>query len=165
MTRLIPLSFSFRADDLSNGCAGIPDFPLQRKTNRGKVRTGRYRTMSTDVTNAEAKSDSEVDPNIPEGVLASMQAFWRDLPEMLTHRRWRDRLVCYHRNERIGIAKTSWELLEKCEERNLTDDEWFIGRIWPEGLPPWIIEEIEGGGHEIDYDPEEIPDESTGETR
>src|SRR5882724_6130634 len=46
---------------------------------------------------------------VPPGILRSQQAYWRDLPELLKRWRYRGRWVCYHDDERIGIAKTKTE--------------------------------------------------------
>src|SRR5437762_2730912 len=48
--------------------------------------------------------DAEVAPDIPPGIFRAQQAFWRDLPQLLSQRKLRGRWVCYHGDQRIGIG-------------------------------------------------------------
>ncbi len=48
----------------------------------------------------------EPPPGIAPMILRSMQAFWRDLPEMLKHRRNRGKWAAYHGEERVAIARS-----------------------------------------------------------
>ncbi len=86
-----------------------------------------------------AETSYEVHPMM----LQSQKAFWRDLPELLKQRRLRGKWVCYHGDERIGIAKTGTELVQTCRERGVSDDEFHLDRIEDHPLPPWEAEEIE----------------------
>jgi hypothetical protein len=54
----------------------------------------------------------------------SIEAFRRDLPEMLkSHRgRW----VAYHGDERIGFGNTQTELVQECFQRGLTRDDFVV---------------------------------------
>jgi len=71
-------------------------------------------------TKIQELMDSEPLPMIQE----SIQAFRRDLPEMLkSHRgKW----VAYHGDDRIGFGKTQTELYQKCFRRGLTRDDFVV---------------------------------------
>ena len=90
---------------------------------------------------------------IPPGILRSQQAFWRDLPDLLKARRTRGKWVCYHGDERVGVARTERELVRECVRRGLPDDEYHTDVIEPRSLAPWEVEEIEPGGRGVDDDP------------
>jgi hypothetical protein len=80
---------------------------------------------------------------IPPGILRSQEAFWRDLPELLSQKKLRDQWVCYHGNERIGIAKDDIPLIRECIRRKLPEDSYYLGIICHHDLAPWETEEIE----------------------
>jgi hypothetical protein len=90
-----------------------------------------------------------VDPGVPPGILQSQQAFWRDLPELLKHDQNRGKWVCYHGDERIGIADTKRELVRECLRRQLRDDEYDFDVIEPRKLPPWEPDDVDFGGNEV----------------
>jgi hypothetical protein len=98
----------------------------------------------------KAEEFAAVPTEVPPGILRSQQAFWRDLPELLKNKKNRGKWVCYHGNERIGIAKKSTDLIQQCLRRGLKNDEYDLDIIEPHELPPWEPEEIEMGGHEVD---------------
>jgi hypothetical protein len=79
----------------------------------------------------------------PTGVRASQEAYWRDLPQLLSlkseHRQW----VAYHRNERVGFGRTMAELYEECMGRGLKTHDFYVDRLEPRALPPWEEESIE----------------------
>jgi hypothetical protein len=88
----------------------------------------------TDVLPApEHKPPAEIGPQR----LRSMQAFWRDLPELLKTRRNHGRWVAYRENERVGFGKTQAELYQDCFRRGLQRGEFYIGRIKASDVPPW----------------------------
>ena len=94
-------------------------------------------------------------PGIPPGILRSQQAFWRDLPHLLSQPKLRGRWVCYHGGERIGIG-TYEELIRQCGRRGIPDDAFYLGRIRPRELPPWEPEDVEPlGPHHLEDDPTE----------
>lgn len=86
---------------------------------------------------------------VPAGILRSQQAFWRDLPELLKDERNHGKWVCYHGDERVGVASTQRELIAECLHRGLKDDQYDLDVIEPHVLPPWEPEEIERGGNEV----------------
>jgi len=103
-----------------------------------------------DVLEREAGSASaNVAPGITPGILRSQQAFWRDLPQLLTQKKLLGKWVCYHGDERIGIGRYE-DLIRECNRRGLRDDAYDLGVIEPYARPPWEPEEIEPGGHEVD---------------
>ena len=98
---------------------------------------------------------TEVAPGIPPGILRSQQAFWRDLPHLLSQRKLRGRWVCYHGDERISIG-TYDDLIRECGRRGILDDAFYLGRILPRELPPWEPEDVEPlGPHHREDDPTE----------
>ncbi len=98
---------------------------------------------------------SDCDGIVPPGILRSQQAFWRDLPELLRNKRNRGKWVCYHCDERVGIAKSDEPLIRECIRRRIPENAYHLDVIAPHALPPWEPEEIEGGGHEVDEDIDE----------
>ena len=85
---------------------------------------------------------AEVAPGIPPGILRSQQAFWRDLPHLLSQRKLREQWVCYHGDERIGIGAYR-DLIRECIRRGIPDDAFYLGRISPHAIPPWEPEDVE----------------------
>jgi hypothetical protein len=79
---------------------------------------------------------------IPPGILRSQQAFWRDLPQLLRNPRNHGQWVCYHGEERVGIARTQRELIAECVRRGLPDDQYHTDVIEPRELAPWEVEEV-----------------------
>ncbi len=87
---------------------------------------------------------------IPPGIRRSQEAFWRDLPELLNSKKHHGRWVCYHGDERIGIAREDAELIRQCLRQGLSDDAYYLDVIESRSLAPWEVEEIEPGGHQVD---------------
>ena len=89
---------------------------------------------------------AEVDPKpwieqeIPEGILRSQDAFFRDLPELLKDPRLRGRWVIYHGDERIGIADDDEPLIRECLRRGLKREEYDTFIIRPQSREPEQIE-------------------------
>ncbi len=80
---------------------------------------------------------------IPPGILRSQQAFWRDLPELLRHRRNRGRWAAYHGDEQIGVAADRMKLVREIRRRGLSQDDYYFGRIEPHDQAPWEPIEVE----------------------
>ncbi len=93
---------------------------------------------------------------IPPGILRSQQAFWRDLPELLRHKRNRGRWAAYHGDEQIGVDADEVKLVREIVRRGIAGDDYYMGRIEPEDQPPWEPIEVESLPHG--------PDEILGET-
>lgn len=108
-----------------------------------------YEHVRSLLEGSAAPHTSEVASDVPPGILRSQQAFWRDLPELLKNKRNHGKWVCYHGDERVGIARTQREIIKECLRRGLKDDEYDLDVIEPHALPPWEAEEIESGGNEI----------------
>jgi hypothetical protein len=98
---------------------------------------------------------SALDVGVPEGIRRSQEAFWRDLPHLLSQRKLRGQWVCYHGDNRIGTG--SYEsLIRECLRRGLPDDSYHLDRIVSRELPPWEPEEVEPlGAHHLDDYPTE----------
>ena len=56
-------------------------------------------------------------PEIAPGIRRSMEAYWRDLPQLLPLKSRKRRWVAYHGDERIGIAKDDEPLIRECLRR------------------------------------------------
>ena len=78
-------------------------------------------------------------PEIAPGILRSQQAFWRDLPELLKHRRNRGKWAAYHGEERVAISRSDVDAYQECFRRGLKHEEFYVGKVEadPEGIPPW----------------------------
>lgn len=78
--------------------------------------------------------------DIPEGILRSQDAFFRDLPELLKDESLRDMWVIYHGDERIGVAPKQLPLIEECNRRGLKREEYDVFVIRPQSREPEEIE-------------------------
>ena len=78
-----------------------------------------------------ADSDHSATEQVPQGILRSKEAFLRELPSLLTRKKWHRRWVLYRDEEQIGIAKRPDKLLKECAKRGLKNDEYYIGVIEP----------------------------------
>ena len=78
-------------------------------------------------------------PEIAPLMLRAMQAFWRDLPELLQKRRNRGKWAAYHGDERVVIARSEVEAYQECFRRGLKRGEFYVGWLEPsrDGIPPW----------------------------
>jgi hypothetical protein len=108
--------------------------------------------------------DAEEPPaGINPQMLRSMQAYWRDLPELLKVKRNRGRWVAYHGDERVGLGKTQTEMYQQCFRRGLQRGEFYVGKIEtdPDGIPPWGTFQSDWSLYEVTEDEEEgAPPES-----
>jgi hypothetical protein len=91
-------------------------------------------------------------PGIAPLLLRSMQAYWRDLPELLQAKSRQWRWVGYHAEERIGFGKTEAELYQEAFRRGLQRGEFYVGILEadPEGIPPWGTIESDWSLYEAD---------------
>jgi hypothetical protein len=79
----------------------------------------------------------EPPPGIDPLTLRSMQAFWRDLPELLRNKRNKGKWAAYHGDERVGVGKSQTEMYQECFRRGLQRGEFYVGRIDTDDTPPW----------------------------
>jgi hypothetical protein len=70
--------------------------------------------------------------DIPEGILRSQDAFFRDLPELLKDESLQGKWIGYHGDERIGIASSMKDLIVECNRRGLADDQYDLFVIGPQ---------------------------------
>ncbi|MBV9122488.1 MAG: hypothetical protein JO112_03870 [Planctomycetes bacterium] len=91
----------------------------------------------------EKGPEPEETAGIPPGILRSQQAFWRDLPELLKNRRHYLKWAAYHGDERIGIGSTPTELIREILRQGIPREDYYVGRIQPQDLPPWEPIEVE----------------------
>jgi hypothetical protein len=93
----------------------------------------------------EPKEERQTDvvDGIPSGVLHSQQAFWRDLPELVSQKNLRGQWVCYAGDERMGTGPTERALIRECLRRGLRDDEYYTDVIEMRKHAPWEVEEVE----------------------
>jgi hypothetical protein len=82
----------------------------------------------------EQGKDVSKTQDIALGIRRSQQAYRRDLPALLAWKEWIGQWVCYHGDERIGIAPTMAVLMRECLNRGWNDSEFIIARIEPAGL-------------------------------
>lgn len=94
----------------------------------------------------------ETAAEIPPAILRAMRAFWRDLPELLRHRRDRGRWVAYHGDERIDLGKTRAEVYQRCLRRGLRLGEFYVTLIGEREAPPWVPTPLEESLFEVTDD-------------
>jgi hypothetical protein len=77
--------------------------------------------------------------SIAPEMLRSMQAYWRELPELLKCKSKARRWVAFHGDDRVGFGKSQTELYQECLRRGWQRGEFYVGRLEadPEGIPPW----------------------------
>jgi len=82
-------------------------------------------------------------PEIKPMVLRSMQAFWRDLPRLLMHKRNHRKWAAYHGEERVAITRDNVDAHQACIRRGLGSGEYYVGKLAPapDGIPPWGMRE------------------------
>jgi hypothetical protein len=97
-------------------------------------------------------------PDIPPMIFRSMQAFWRDLPELLKKRRNRGKWAAYHGDERVVIARSAVDAYRECFRRGLKRGEFYVDKLEPdpEEIPPWGTFESDRSLYEF-TDPDEPP--------
>ena len=90
-------------------------------------------------------------PQIPPLRLHSMQAFWRDLTELLKVRRNRGRWAAYHGEERVAISRSPADAYQECFRRGLKRGEFFVGWLKeePDGISPWGTFESDWSLYEV----------------
>jgi hypothetical protein len=128
-----------------------------RKAGEGPVRLLDPETNRTYYLVAEAPSHSvaEATPlllgrGVPEGIARSRSAFLRDLPQLLQLRRGKKLRVAYHGEERMAFGSTETDLYQECYRRGLKEEEFSVGQLVYHPRDD-EAEEIEPGGHEVDY--------------
>jgi hypothetical protein len=82
--------------------------------------------------------------DIPPLIQRSMDAFRRDLPELLKTKKLAGQWVAYHGDQRIGLGSKKAPLYQQCLKRGLKIDEFIVMCVTPD-LPDEI-------------DPEELMD-------
>ena len=112
----------------------------------------RYRYIGQFLDRVQAKARQVLDVpdpsasgatfEIPPGIRCSQEAFWRDLPELLKNKKNRGKWVCYHGEERLGIAAREEPLLRECLRRGIPDDAYHLDVIEPQAIPPWEPEDV-----------------------
>lgn len=75
----------------------------------------------------------------PPMITKSIEAFRRDLPEML--KKHRGRWVAYHGDERIGFGRRETPLYQECLRRGLSRDEFIVCVVERDAFDPG--EEVE----------------------
>jgi hypothetical protein len=88
---------------------------------------------------ATRRAAGQPNPEIKPMVLRSMQAFWRDLPRLLMHRRNHRKWAAYHGDERVAITRDDVDAYQACFRRGLHRGEFYVGKLEPapDGIPPW----------------------------
>jgi len=83
-----------------------------------------------------------------------MEAYWRDLPELLKSR-YRGKWVAYHGDERIGVNRDKARLVLECYRRGLTDEEIWVDMVAPHYQPPWEPHDMDDWGELPDGESEQ----------
>ena len=91
----------------------------------------------------------EPPPGIEPLMLRSMQAFWRDLPELLKLKSKARQWVGYHGDERVAFGRDDLDVYKACFARGLKRDEFYVGWIKPDDTPPWGTIEVDGSLYEF----------------
>src|SRR6266436_5222609 len=89
-----------------------------------------------DTTKQHEAPAETVDPRYPIapiGIVRSRDAFLRDLPALLANPKYDRWLAVYCGNERIALAETHDEIIRQCKERDLKEDEYYMGCIGSHG--------------------------------
>jgi hypothetical protein len=98
----------------------------------------------------QAQSATAAWPSVPPAAQRSKAAFLRDLPKLLSDKRKNRKWVAYHGDECIALGATQRELLRKCLERGLREEECYVGMIVPHAPEPESVDpslfEFEGNG-------------------
>jgi hypothetical protein len=74
---------------------------------------------------AQIKALLQSDP--PPMIQKSIEAFRRDLPELLTTHK--GKWVAYHGDAQLGFGRTQTELYVECFRRGLTRDDFVVGFV------------------------------------
>jgi hypothetical protein len=77
---------------------------------------------------------------VPEGIRRAKEAFLRDLPELMSRKRFRDRWVVYHLEKRIGIWRNPRRMERIIVKLGLPEDEIYYGVIAPYPDEPEEVE-------------------------
>jgi hypothetical protein len=109
-----------------------------------------------DLLHPSSRPSPEPSPQIAPLMVRSMQAYWRDLPELLKLKSRRCRWVAYYTDERIGLGRTQAELCEEAFRRGLGPNDFYVGLLEadPEGIPPWGTVEADWSLYEADESPD-----------
>jgi hypothetical protein len=99
-----------------------------------------------------APDDSSNVPDIAPGIRRSQEAYWRDLPQLLSLRSRKRLWVAYHGDERVGFDTDKAKLCQECYRRGFRADELYFGRVEPHYAPPWEPEDMDAFGEEPDED-------------
>jgi hypothetical protein len=110
------------------------------------------------LTGARQQAAGEPHPDIPPMILRSQQAFWRDLPRLLSDRRNHRKWAAYHGEDRVAIARSEVDAYQECFRRGLNRGEFYVGKLdaHPDGIAPWGTIECDRSLYEA-TDPDEAP--------
>lgn len=75
-------------------------------------------------------------------MLASQEAYWRDLPELLKQKSRERQWVAYHGQRLIGFAPTQAEICQECLRLGIPRGEFYVDWVAPRALAPWEPEEL-----------------------
>jgi len=95
------------------------------------------------IANASQPPAQGTAPDIAPNILRSMQAYWRELPELLKTRRNQGKWVAYHGEERVGVGADDVSLIRELLRRAVPEDAYYLATIRPREVPPWEPEEVE----------------------
>lgn len=72
----------------------------------------------------QPNQENAADSAAPSVEKQSMDAFYRDLPQLLKTHNWK--WVAYHGDKLIGVGRTQTELYKKCLRDGLKEDEFIV---------------------------------------
>lgn len=76
-----------------------------------------------------ARSPDSVPDAVPPGIKESQAALRRDLPALLANKKVYHWWVAYHRDKRIGVARTKIALIAECQGHGLSHDQYYVAWI------------------------------------
>ncbi len=80
---------------------------------------------------------------IANGIRASQEAFWNDLPGLLKQPAIVGSWAAYNRKDRIGIPAVPRQMRRAIQRLGIPRGEYYMAVIRPRDLPPWEIEEVD----------------------
>jgi hypothetical protein len=73
----------------------------------------------------------------PVGIVRSMQAYLRELPELLANGSYNRWTVAYCRDTRIALSPSYQDVVLECVRRGIAEEEYYIGIVTPQDPEEW----------------------------
>jgi len=116
-----------------------PPMALDPRTNKAYVllQSDVYERARPLLEKPAQPPDSEPRAQIAPLMLQSMQAFWRELPELLKQKSKSRLWVGYHADERVCFGPDDIDVYQECFRRGLQRGQFYVGKIEVDETPPW----------------------------